>query len=316
MTPEQIKDRHYKLSVVDADSMLYLCAAAGTKVGYKLFNQDGELEGLFDSDKALKDHKSEVEDFFGLDTSEWVKEKIEEHRDLDYVIKIFEKKVKDLKKLIKADQWLFCIGEGELDRASVATIAEYKGARKNAPKPHFFYPLKDYVKHREEVKVVNKLEVDDYVSMVLYQDYLKNGSSPERILCYTDKDLDNTAGAKYNYGRDEFVFHTQEESDYIFAKQMITGDSTDNIKGLPKHGKVAAEKLLNEHQGKPLGELYKVVLEAYRSVYEQPYSYNSWQGQEMTKTAEDILDENCELLFMRRFPKQNWLSYKNEVLGL
>ena len=224
--------------------------------------------------------------------------------------------MKDLKNLIKADQWLFCIGEGKLDRSSVATIAEYKGARKDAPKPHFFYPLKDYVKHREEVKVVEKLEVDDYVSMVLYQDFLKNGESPQRILCYTDKDLNNTAGAKYNYGKEEFVFHTQEESDYNFAIQMITGDSTDNIKALPKHGKVAAERLLQEHQGKPLSELYKVVLEAYRKVYKQPHTYKSWQGQEMTKTAEEILDENCELLFMRRFPKQDWLGYKKEVLGL
>jgi hypothetical protein len=125
---------------------------------------------------------------------------------------------------------------------------------------------------------------------------------------------------------------TEEEADWNFATQMLSGDkSTDNIKGLdnltpemyaklglPKRngvGKNTAEKILADMKGKSLAELYRCVLEFYKDFYGESYTYKAWTGETMTKTAEEILDENCELLFMQRKKGQRWLQLKEE-LGL
>jgi len=337
MTTDYSK-RHYKAAIVDADSILYKVAATGTITTYKLYTPEGELEGEYPSDKDVKNKLQELKDFLEFPeeiVKQYTKEKVEEYRDFDYVINAYEKFVGRLKKAVSADNWVFYIGEGEVDRASVATLYEYKASRKNVPKPHHFYQLKDYVKNLPDTRIVKGLEVDDMVSMITYDDFLKNGENPERVLLFTDKDLRNTAGhAKYNYSDEEWVSDSPEEADYNFAVQMLSGDwSVDGIKGLENCGestrekyklgkrsgcgKKSAEKILEDLKGQPLSVLYKRVLECYTDWYssdgESQYSYKSWKGEDMCKTPEEILDENCELLFMQRYKKQRWLDYKKTL---
>lgn len=337
LTPEQLSQIHYKTCVIDADSILYKAAASATKTSYKLFNKEGELEGLFAKDSQIKEYFEKLNmdnEVFGtdlIDLKDFTKEKVIEHRDLDYAIKTFEGFVKNIKKAVSADNYRLFIGEGELDRVKVATLKPYKGNRKDVEKPHFYYPLKDYVKTLPEVTVINNgAEVDDAASFYLYQDYLKNGTNPRLCLVYLDKDLDNTCGAHFHLDREEFIWIDKAEADYNFAMQMLTGDSTDNIGGLldtgeetkslyqlPKRkgcGKATAKLILEQHKGKTLSELYRVVLTCYKDFYGEEYTYKAWTGETLARSAEEILDENCELLYMQRNKKERWLDYKAKYL--
>lgn len=334
MTTDYSK-KHYKAAIVDADSILYKVAATGTITTYKLYTPEGELEGEYQSDKDVKNKLQELKEFLEIPediVAQYTKKKIEEYRDFEYVINAHEKFVGRLKKAVSADRWVFYIGEGETDRASVATLYEYKASRKNIPKPYHFSRLKEYVKSLPDTRIVKGLEVDDMVSMIIYDDFLKNDKNPERVLLFTDKDLRNTAGyAKYNYSNEEWVSDSPEDADYNFAVQMLAGDwSVDGIKGLENCGestrelynlgkrsgcgKKSAEKILEDLKGQSLKVLYKRVLECYIDWYGGlEYTYKSWRGEGMSKTPEEILDENCELLFMQRYKKQRWLDYKKSV---
>lgn len=140
---------------------------------------------------------------------------------------------------------------------------EYK-AHRPKEKPKHFEPLKRYLVEYQGGRIVEG-EADDELGIMVYQDWEQavadarfEGCDPKMlcnfVLCSSDKDLDMIPGYHYNpplkrhgevvrEGREYFI----EESTgwYNFFKQLLTGDSTDNIPGLPRVGPKTAEKVLD-----------------------------------------------------------------------
>jgi len=81
-----------------------------------------------------------------------------------------------------------------------------------------------------------------------------------------DKDLQCIHGEFFN-PRTEEVFHvSKDEANKHYYKQLLTGDSTDNIRGLPRVGPVTATKWLSETTD------YKdLVLSKYEEKFEGAY---------------------------------------------
>ena len=105
----------------------------------------------------------------------------------------------------------------------------YKGNRKGKDKPPVFYALREYLKQHYGFWSVPELEADDLVS---YYSYTDNRST---IICSPDKDvLYQCVGMHYNYQRAEFLHTTPDEALRFLWKQVLMGDSTDNIAGI--HG--------------------------------------------------------------------------------
>lgn len=105
----------------------------------------------------------------------------------------------------------------------------YKGNRKGRPKPPAFYALREYVKQKYGFWSITELEADDLVS---YYSYTDNRST---IICSPDKDvLYQCVGMHYNYQKAEFLHTSPDEALKFLWKQVLMGDSTDNIAGI--HG--------------------------------------------------------------------------------
>ena len=105
----------------------------------------------------------------------------------------------------------------------------YKANRKGRPKPPIFHAMKEYLVQRYGFWAVKELEADDLVS---YYSYSDNRST---IVCSPDKDvLFQCVGMHYNYQKGEFWHTTPEGANKFLWKQVLMGDSTDNIKGLPR----------------------------------------------------------------------------------
>ena len=330
MTEEELKNRTYDLVVCDADSWLYKAAYVGTKKEIRLYNNEGELQGTFTGIKKCKEYLKEVSDFLMIDTSEWYTEESIEHLPVEYCYKALDNYIANLKKKVKGKRWRFFIGRGDLYRDEQATLYKYKGNRDGMEKPHHFDAVKDYMESKPETTVIRKLEVDDVVSVFICKDYNSHHQDPKYLLVAIDKDLANSAGARYNPDTEEWSYIEQQEADYNFALQMLTGDwSTDGIKGLPNVsdefrdkyklpkrsgvGKATAQAILQELKGQSLQTLYNRVLEAYKSFYPDLYEYTSWDGKQLTGTPESILDENCSLLFMMRSKDEMWKEYKERT---
>ncbi|QZI86249.1 hypothetical protein PODOV005v1_10015 [Vibrio phage PS32B.2] len=80
-----------------------------------------------------------------------------------------------------------------------------------------------------------------------------------------------------------------DEGAKFFCTQLLTGDTVDNIPGLPRVGPVKAEAILNECNG--MEECLKAVREAYRAFYGDEWA--------------ERLEEQGKLLWMCREMKND-----------
>lgn len=159
---------------------------------------------------------------------------------------------------------------------------EYKGNRQPDTKPVHMKEMEKYLIERWGAIVVDGEETDDRVSI------LHSTMPIETCIVTIDKDLLNTPGWNYNYDKCLLVNITKEEAELNFARQLLTGDSTDNIPGLAGVGAKTAEKLLPEWR--------KDWLDVVREEYTKHYKMD----------ADATLERNGILLWMRRKEEEMW----------
>ena len=173
-------------------------------------------------------------------------------------------------------------------RDGVATIKVYKGNRIDKPKPRHGPKIREYLQERWDAIVSEDEEADDIVGYSHYAMYLRDPQSS--CICSVDKDLDMIPGMHYNFVKDESYYVTDEAADRWFYMQLLMGDATDNIPGIPKVGPVKAGKLLAPFDS--VEDYYLVCKEAYNDAYEDGLA---------------ALIENARLLWIRRHPHEWWV---------
>ncbi len=84
-------------------------------------------------------------------------------------------------------------------------------------------------------------EADDIVSIWATE---AEAAGDSWVIAHVDKDIDMIPGWHYNFNK-KTLYHTDEETGhYLLCKQLLTGDASDNIKGLKGIGPKTAEKIL------------------------------------------------------------------------
>lgn len=141
-------------------------------------------------------------------------------------------------------------------RYDIAKIKPYKGNRKKIVKPKFFYDYQQYLIEELGCTFHTDLEADDLCKIA-------NNRYKEQydiIVSTTDKDLKQFPATFYNYKKEIFEVVDTEQAEYNLWKQVLTGDTADNILGLRNIGDVKATKLL---EGVSYQNLKNVVYNAY-----------------------------------------------------
>ena len=129
--------------------------------------------------------------------------------------------------------------QGRCFRYAAAKTKPYKGNRKYGDKPIIFPAIKEYLRQEWGFTSIPELEADDLVS--IYHDPLNT------VICSPDKDvLYQNKGIHYNYGKAEIVVVDENEATTFLWKQMLMGDSTDGITGIPKVGEKTADTWLKD----------------------------------------------------------------------
>ena len=141
---------------------------------------------------------------------------------------------------------------GKCFRYKAAKSKPYKGNRKHGNKPIIFPAIKEYLKQQWGFESVSELEADDLVSIY---------HNENTVICSPDKDvLYQNAGTHYNYGKAETVVQDTKGALTFLWKQMLMGDSTDGITGIPKVGPKTADTWL---KGINIDKMPTFVLEKY-----------------------------------------------------
>jgi hypothetical protein len=121
-------------------------------------------------------------------------------------------------------------------RYRIAITKPYKGNRGSIKRPRFLEHAKEYLKTRYRAIQMHGYEADDGIAT----DMTINGA----IHCGIDKDILQIPGLHYDYVKKVWADISEDEATLRLYRQVLMGDNSDHIPGLPKVGEKTAEKLI------------------------------------------------------------------------
>lgn len=195
-------------------------------------------------------------------------------------------------------------------RFAVAKKVEYKGNRKNA-KPIHFHNLRAYLMSAYDYIVAEGYEADDLMSIHQWE-RVKVGDL-STIICSRDKDLRITPGMHFGWSvgkqpqfgprRVTELGELELKNDgkklvgtglKFFYSQIIMGDATDSIPGLPRGGPALAYKSLSECEDE--AQLFERVAGLYENKFGESWREEMleqaqllWMVRELTEEGEPVM---------------------------
>ena len=285
------------IGLLDGDIVVFRCGFAaernvwnlawgkqseGVFEGHKVFEY--KKEALEHLDKVCPGKYSRVE---GDDYSLWAERELEPlSHALHGVKRLINRICADNDLNPDTDLKVMLSPGGQTFRHRIAEYRPYKGNRKVEHRPTYEKEIRKYIIENYVTVIAEDEEADDLLAI----EQTKLGPH-DSIILTLDKDLDQVPGLKYNFMHDVGYDVTEEQANYNFCMQLLTGDTTDNIVGLPKVGPAAAAKALHGREG------YDEMMQEVMHMYQQKAPVSDWQ---------EYLREMGQLLWIRREPGQMW----------
>lgn len=342
--------------MIDGDTIVYTIGFASQKTIHQVV--DSDEEGLIHYENVNKDlaltflednpHLGEVEMSSRIEVSP-----------KEHAFRAIKNLLQKIAEKARADSYkIFISGKGNF-REDLATIQGYKHNRLGKPKPILYDTIREYLLGPQKATLIEGMEADDALSIVFTRgeegtpvNVSKDPDNPvmkvpeKCIIAAIDKDLRNVPGRHINFdkrvadkdGAYKFVIVTEEEGRDGFYKQLITGDSADNILGIPGAGAAKADKVFADCISER--DYFLAAYSAYKFKYGlDPFEYLHWSAyedsskaysklepkdpefikdsQRLTGTALSHLIENARLLWMlREMPKADGSHMWNPPLSM
>lgn len=217
-----------KVALIDGDPLVYITACAVEQSTYA--TPDGEL---FPTPAPARKHCDKI----GCSHTEI--ERQVEAEPKSHVLHLVKNIVeRTLNKTAAKGFEVFLSGNDiPTFRDKEATIKPYKGNREGY-KPFHYHTVRNYLERKYSATVVNGIEADDALGIAMCQ-----GGNTD-VICTIDKDLDMIPGMHYNYKTEKFHSTNDLQAYYAFYRQLLTGDTVDNIPGIYNLGPKTADKIL------------------------------------------------------------------------
>jgi len=242
--------------VVDLDGMVYRCGFAAEHHTWVLTTPSGEVSeftGKTDLNAYLKDNDLDVEDCELMHNHE-----VEPVENSLHVMHLVMDRI--AKELHPTTVVPYLSGASNF-RYDIATIKPYKGNRSELAKPTHYQALRDYAINFLGAIVTENMEADDALAI----DQTKY--NPDSCIVSNDKDMLQVPGHHWDWTKDIHHHITVEGGVKSLYVQIIAGDSTDNIQGVPGLGPKKAEKLILPCTNRK--ELDQAVHDAYLGNYDE-----------------------------------------------
>lgn len=149
--------------------------------------------------------------------------------------------IKDILDKTESEYYSGFLTDGSF-RYKIAKQKPYKGNRIGIPKPKYFNLAKAYLVDEYKFTTVKDYEADDLCIMA--HNTFKTNKAYEPYVASPDKDLKQIAGKFYDYKKGELIELNEEDANKNLWKQVLTGDTGDDITGLQGIGPVKADRIL------------------------------------------------------------------------
>jgi len=224
-------------------------------------------------------------------------------------------------------------------REDIAKVKVYKGNRAKTERPVHYHNLTEYIRANYEVVMAEGLEADDLLS-IYQRRALAESPTPTTIICTRDKDLRMVPGLHFGWecgiegkkgyqrqfgpelvkgiGRlrgivgtdvltrgpnkgEKKLLDLKGTGQIFFGAQLIMGDPTDNIPGIPGAGQGVAWFALRDVKTEE--EMFTVVKELYVKKFGEEWEANMleqgrllWMAAELDEDGKAVLWEIPECL--------------------
>lgn len=262
-----------RLALVDADLLKYRAGFAAQKEIWTHVSIGERFEGK----TAAKDWCKEFLEQ-DLNPEEW--EMKLDVKPWEGCKRIIDNSVGEILHHAKCDDVLMCISPATCFRDKIAITKKYKGSRK-PHRPEHADNIVKYFMSDFDYEVGDNVEADDVMGM---------RQSHTTVIASYDKDMDMIAGAHYNFKDGEFYYQDPQSADERFYTQLMAGDSTDDILGIPGIGEAKARKIVELYQ-----DDQEELVDHIRMLYEEAYP-NKYTDQ----TPEKAIQEMAALVWILR----------------
>ncbi len=253
-----------RIGHADGDVIMYKAGFACQKMHYK--HKSGET--IIGKKPANEWSLKELGEKFNPE--DWKKRLIvEPWKNCRFVVNAM---LEDWQTRAKCDSMRIFMSDHHVFRHDIATVKPYKDRKQ--VRPHHYEAIKSYLRGRGS-EMEKGLEADDLMGIHQTED---------TVIITIDKDLDMIPGWHFNPDKEEYYDVPLEAADDWFYVQLLAGDSTDNIQGIPKMGVAKAIKLMEE-----IGNINKEdIVDEIAELYELHY-----EGQ-----GQAIMEEMAQLVYI------------------
>lgn len=138
----------------------------------------------------------------------------------------------------------------------------YKANRRDLRRPEWLQQVREFLVSEWKARLTDGYEADDAIGIALRDD---------SIVCGNDKDFRQLPGRHYNFVKLEWDRITPVQGEFNLWVQMLIGDRSDNIPGIPGLGETKAPRVLDGKDPKHWKEIVTRLYESCDLDFERNY---------------------------------------------
>jgi len=175
----------------------------------------------------------------------------------------FQEKLQELLETVYCEDYLMAV-KGDFNYRNLLLPSYKMNRHKDPNKQNRFVPtLRKLAVAGDLAIAAHGMEADDLMR-IWAEECRINGV--DYIICSIDKDLRCIPGKHYLMHHKEVITVTEKQAIRHYYCQLLKGDPTDNVLGVPRVGEVKAEKILNACVNEE--EYQEAVVEQYMIAYD------------------------------------------------
>ena len=255
------------VAAIDCDVILYRAAWAAQTSTYEwVHEKTGTSFGEF------PDARSAKEWYEAQGKPKGLVRVTHTHTQLPHVVReIIHSMMSGIIRDVGADDYYAVLSGNRCWRHDIATTKEYKGNR--GDKPILYMEAKRFLIQDWGATIAEGMEADDALAM--------EAADCERygrpcVICSVDKDLLTIPGQHYNFVTGEWHMVGVVDGYRRLMKQVLMGDSVDNVPGLPRVGDRNRLVLALDEMEDPK-EMAMHVIQAYQSKMKDKWKEYLWE---------------------------------------
>jgi 5'-3' exonuclease len=242
-----LTDLSGKTALVDGDIVVYRCAAAAEKTHYLVTYAGEEVKALYDNHKDAKAAATELGD--GVI---WSRKEVQP---VENALQIAKTCLNNTLELLKTNEYKVYLTGKRNFRDTVAVTHPYKDRRPERPK--WYRDVREYLVAHWGATVSDGIEADDAIGIEATR------LGPECVIVSNDKDLSQIVGWHFDWTSHLVRRVGPKEAAHNLYRQILSGDATDTVVGIPGIGPAKAGKLLDG--ARDVRDLFERSWAAYRS---------------------------------------------------